>query len=176
MSHLFLAETHHHILYKNVESKHAWEIHSIIASETHEVNLSEAPKRSPREFQCPHPLRHSRFKPKDHKPRNVNPKHKTHKRSALSCRKYGCKGHLARDCRASAYTIELYREYQKCRNPIMEAHEIFVMTLSDTNVENYVVLKKVDSQSMEVVVLDNASTHTILRSQKFFEFPAGSMT
>ena len=179
MSHLLLAETHGNILLKHNESKPAREIHASISSGPHEVNLSEAPRRSPRGFQRRFPPKNSKFKPKDHKPRYVNPKHKTHKQSSSSssssCHKCGRKGHYARECRASTYTIELYRELQKCRNPTRESHALSIPTPSDTDVENYMVLSGNANQSMEVALIDSASTHTILRSREFFDFPAGNM-
>lgn len=66
-----------------------------------------------RGFQRRLPPKHSKFKPKDHKPRYVDPKHKTPKQFFSSCHKCGRHGHFACDCRTSTYIVEMYREVQK---------------------------------------------------------------
>ena len=175
MSALFLAETQQQIVLKNSESKPAREIHATIASETLEVNLSEAPKRLPRGFKRRPPPRHPRFKSKDHKPR-YDPKHKTHNKSSSSYHKCGRKGHFVRECRASAYTTELYRELLKCRKPKRESYAISIPIPSDSDVEIYMALGKAANPSNEVALLDSASTHTSLRNREFFDFPAENIT
>jgi hypothetical protein len=152
MSHLLLAEKHQHILLKNAEARPPREIHTMISAGPHgkpqagfstgspAIHLSNAPRQSPRRFkQRPLP-KHFKFRPKDQKPRYVPKNHKHHKQSSSTCHKCGRQGHYARDCRASPYIVEMYKELQKFRYQNRESHAVVVPSSPNTDVENYMTL------------------------------------
>lgn len=68
----------------------------------------------------------------------------------------------------------MYTKLQILRKEHRESHAVSIPYPSSTNVGNFMVLKIPMTQSLEVSILDNASTHTILRSPIFFSFPAGN--
>ena len=68
----------------------------------------------------------------------------------------------------------MYKELLKLRNQNRESHAVLIPSPSSTDVENYMALRTPMTQSVKAALLDSASTHTILRSLKFFSFPAGN--
>ena len=153
MSYLILAEKHHHILLKNAEARPAREIHTIISVgpstkplagssfRPSAVHLSEAPRRLPRRFKRRPPPRQFKFKSKNQKSRYVPRNHKPSKQSSCSCHKYGRMGHYARDCWASTYIVEMYKELQKVINRNRESHIVLIPSSSNANLENYMALR-----------------------------------
>jgi hypothetical protein len=176
ISHLLLAKKHQHILLKNAEARPPREIHTMISTAPSEkpqarsstrspaIHLSEAPRRSLRGFKRRPPPKHFKFRPKAQKLRYVPKNHKPHKQSSSTCHKCGRQGHYARGCWASPYIVEIYKELQKIHNQNRESYAVVVPSSPNTNIENYMALRTPMIQCVEAALLDNASTHTILRN------------
>lgn len=64
----------------------------------------------------------------------------------------------------------MYQELQKLKEVKREVHTLDALSFNDVNLENYMVEMNPESvSSPRIALLDNASTHTILRSPVFFE-------
>ena len=72
------------------------------------------------------------------------------------------------------YVIEVYKELQKLRSQNRESHAVQLPFVPNTDVENYMISMTPMIQGIEVALLDNASTYTILRSLMFFTFPVNN--
>ena len=88
-----------------------------------------------------------------------------------NCHKCGRKGHYAKECRASAYVIELYREVQRLKNQPRKNYNFDVQPNQNLDLENYMTVRGNVIPRPDVALLDSASTHTILTDPRFFEFP-----
>lgn len=194
MSHLLLAEKHQQLLLKNAESRPAREVHSTVAAgparqaaavEAHAAEASRRPPRgSYRKSQPSHMAREMRAygkrdvhvrrdqprpRPNPYKPRTYPPK-----QIQGNCHKCGRKGHFAKECRASPYTVNMYKELQQLRNQTrqtynFENHNPNLPPYND-DVENYMTISGQRSSNPNEALLDSASTHTILTNPKFFHF------
>ena len=121
MSHLLLAEKHQQLFQKNAESRPAREVHATepimreaqatSATQT-EAHATQAPKRPPKGFTKKFTPKHTRYMARGtpQKPKPFNSKHI--KGNGHKC---GRKGHYAKECRASAYVVELYKELQQLK-------------------------------------------------------------
>ena len=171
MSHLLLAKKHQQILFKNAESRPIREVHATTATPKPEVYATEALRRPPRGYtKRPHD-KPKRYVPQGmpHKPK---PHHSSSKTEKGNCHKCGRKDHYAKECRASAYVIELYKEVQRLKGSNRENYNFYVQPNQDMDIENYMTIRS-EASEPNIALLDSASTHTILTYPRFFEFPAG---
>jgi hypothetical protein len=182
MSHLLLAEKHQQLLLKNAEIRPIKEVHSTVhvprefhattATPTSEVYAAEASRRPPRGY-----TKHPHGKPQRYVPRGTphkpKPPHSSSKPAKGNCHKCGRKGHYAKECRASAYVIELYKEVQRLKGNTQENYNFHVQPNQDLDIENYMTMRYSEVSRPDIALLDSASTHTILADPMFFEFPAG---
>jgi hypothetical protein len=182
MSHHLLAEKHQQLLLKNAESRPAREAHATepIMREVHatstsqtEAHATQAPKRPPKGFTkrfTPKPPRYvARGTPQKPKPSHSKP-------VKGNCHKCGRKGHYAKECRASAYVVELYRELQRLKNQSRQNYNLDVQLDNNPDIENFMTLRGISETKANIALLDRASTHTILTNQKFFEFKGKETT
>ena len=173
MAHLLLAEKHQQLLLKNAESRPAREVHVTIPVTRElpvtapEAHATEAPRRPPKGF-----TKRFASKPKRYVPRSTSqqPKHLSSKPSKGNCHKCGRKGHYAKECRASAYVIELYKEVQRLKNQSRENYNIDIQQDNTLDVENFMTVRGNLESETNQALLDSASTHTILTNPKFFNF------
>ena len=176
MSHLLLVEKHQQLLLRNAESRPAREVHATepIMREVHatsatqtEAHATQAPKRPPKGFTkkfTSKPTRYvARGTPQKPKPFNSKP-------VKGNCHKCGCKGHYAKECRASAYVVELYKELQQLKNQSRQNYNQDVQIDNNPDIENFMALRGTSKNKANIALLDSASIHTILTDLKFFEF------
>ena len=106
--------------------------------------------------------------------------HKTTE-SSLTCHRCGSLGHIVKNCRSSQYLVNLYKELQdlKSKSTPREAHSLDLSREAhsvdfsdlDPELENYLVsTSKLAPDSLDIVLLDNATTHSILRHPNYFQF------
>ena len=141
MSHLLLAEKHEQCLLKNAESRPAREVHTTTtqpAAATEikvEAHAAEASRRPPRgSYRKTHPSHQTRetraysksdahkgYHKRDentrrepHRPRVNQFKPRNYQTCQFqgNCHKCGRNGHLAKDCRAPPYIVNMYKELQ----------------------------------------------------------------
>ena len=180
MSHLLLAEKHQQLLLKNAESRPIREVHSIqVPREFHAtsaINLSKAhvakasrrPSRGYTKRPTSKPQRYV-ARGTSHKPKPPSPS----KSIKGNCHKCGRKGHYAKECRASSYVVELYREIQRLQNQPRENYNYNIQPNQDLDIENYMTSRRNGIPTSNIALLDNASMHTMLTDPRFIEFPAG---
>jgi hypothetical protein len=95
---------------------------------------------------------------------------------------------VARDCRADEHLVKVYKELQELKGKQRKVHTLDAPSLERTDLENYMVcIQPIESASPEasvgsasmlrtsevhhdVTLLDSATTHTILRDPKYFDF------
>ena len=94
---------------------------------------------------------------------------------------------MSQACRAREYVVKMYKELQQFRKGQRESHSLDAPSLDGTDLENYMTITDeysgaqpivtsiytTSSKSQadeEIVLLDNGSTHTILRDPKYFDF------
>jgi hypothetical protein len=197
MSYLLAAEKQQQLLLKNAESRPNKEVHT--------AKLAARKPKGPKgkdsrgKSKQPPPKAKDRSSPS----RNSHQK-KTSKGEPRSCHKCGRKGHIAKDCQAGDYLIQVYKELQQLKSKQPEAHAVDAPSFEDT--ENYMV-QLLDlgestrleptfekdpkdqttgpapralslysgSNHQEVALLDSATTHTILRDPLYFSF-SGNQT
>src|ERR1700738_3787469 len=56
--------------------------------------------------------------------------------------KYGRNDHYAKECRASSYVIELYREVQRLKNQPRKNYNFNIQPNQDLDIENYMTLRE----------------------------------
>ena len=200
MSHLLLAEKHQQLLLRNAESRPAREVHTTAAPvhpttmvEAHAAEASRRPpKGSYRKSYPSHPARemraygksdvHKGYNKRDEHIRREPPRPRTNQFKPRTftprpfqgnCHKYGRKGHFAKDCRVPSY-INMYMELQQLRTQNRQAYNFenpYPNPAPDTkNIENYMTIYEQHSSNPNEVLLDSASTHTILTKPEFFHF------
>ena len=165
MSHLLLAEKHQQLLLRNAESRPVREVHATaaaLATPKPEVFAAEASRRPPRGH-----TRRPHGKPKRYVPRGTPNKSKPHHSSSKpekgNCHKCGRKGHYAKECRASAYVIELYKEVQRLKGSNRENYNFHVQPNQELDIENFMTVRNEENLEPGIALLDSASTHTILK-------------
>jgi hypothetical protein len=187
MSYLLLAEKQQQLLLKNAESKPA--------KEAHTMEMPARPPRGPGKSQQKHHGRasssHPKAKSSNHgksNSSNSKPYQPRTQPDIHSCYKCGRKGHVARDCQADEHLVKVYKELQELKGKQCEVHTLDAPSLERTDLENYMVcIQSIESASPEasagsastlrkaevhrdVALLDSATTHTILRDPKYFDF------
>lgn len=82
----------------------------------------------------------------------------------------GCKGHFTKDCKASPYLVELYKELQQFRNRACQNYNFKTLDLPnlDYYVENYITVYEQPMSNPDVALLDSASIHINLTNAQFF--------
>ena len=139
-----------------------------------EVHVAEASCRPPRcSFRKTPPKWYN--KPttgNPHRPTHFPPKYEQARPTSGNCHKYGRKGHFAKDCRASQYIIDMFRELQVLRNKPRQNYNFEPSNMPEFyyDVENFMAIYEGTSSNQDVALLDNASTHTILSMVEFFHF------
>ena len=172
MSHLLFAEKHQQILLEKCgKQTDQGGARYNCNNPKPEVYAAEASRRPPRGYtKRPH------GKPKRYVPRGMphkpKPHHSSSKPEKSNCHKCCRKGHYAKEYRASAYVIELYKEVQKLKGSNRENYNFHVQPNQDLDIENYMTIRS-EEFGPNIALLDSASTHTILTNSRFFEFPAG---
>jgi hypothetical protein len=78
--------------------------------------------------------------------------------------------HFARDCYTLRYFTKIYQELQQLKKEKQEAHTLDAPSLDETDLEDYMVNTIQPIDHPDVALLDSATTHTILRDQKYFDF------
>ena len=192
MSYLLLAEKQQQLLLKNAEARPAKEIHnaevmkhakatskappSTARNLDREAHSSDAPRRKPRgNWKSKHEWnRNSKIQryANRNKGNRTTQTHQSDTPEKGSCHKCGRKGHYIKECRASQYIADMYKELQSLRKGKRETHTLDApsLTLSELDPENYMCLESVPASKAKVALIDSASTHTILQDQAFFEF------
>lgn len=148
MSYLFLAEKQQQMLLKNAEARPAKEVHTMNMKEVRQSNsvstsqnktgeqkqethASEAPRRKfktswhPKRKWNPSNIK-QRYNPKSEKPESST-------QSSIkkgSCHKCGRTGHYIKECRASQYIVDMYKELKSLREGKRETHTLDVPSLS----------------------------------------------
>ena len=186
MSYLLLAEKQQQLLLKNAESRPAKEVHTSEVMNHTRISSSapSASQKQPNHSRGSHtPDAPKRRQKGDWKPRNdwksknqrytkPKPSQSNGKTVKSTCHKCGRVGHYARECHASQYVIEMYKELQTLKDGKRETHTLDApsITLSEMDPENYMVLSRSTTSKAKIALLDSASTHTILQDPAFFEF------
>jgi hypothetical protein len=131
-----------------------------------EIHIAEASRRPPRgSLRKPNPKWHRNpATGYQNKPRNYQPRFDQRKHVQGNCHKCGKKGHFAKDCRASQYLVELYREVQQLRNKPRQNYNFEASDLPDLDyeVKNYMTVYEETTPNQDVALLDSGSTHIIL--------------
>ena len=142
------------------------EVHASSSTQT-KAHATQAPKRPPKGFTkkfTPKPLRYV-ARGTTHKPKPLHSKP-----VKGNCHKCGRKGHYAKECRASAYVIELYRELQRLTNQSRQNYNMDVQIDNNPDIENFMTLRGKFEDKANIALLGSASTYTNLTNPKFFEF------
>ena len=114
------------------------------------------------------------------KAQSSDARHKTAE-SSLTCHRCGRLGHIVKHCRSSQYLVNLYKELQdlKSKSTPREAHSLDLSREAhsvdfsdlDPDLENYLVsTSKLAPDSLDIALLDSATTHSILRHPDYFQF------
>lgn len=178
MSHLLLVEKHQQLLLKNVESRPAREVHATIpdtrefhatSSTLSEAHEAKALRRPPKGFTKRSTLRSARYVAQG---TPQKPKSSVQRLVKGNCHKCGRKGHYAKECRASAYVVELYKELQKLRNQSRDNYNLDIQYDNSPDIKNFMTIRGKSKSRSDIALLDSASTHTIFTNPNFFEFSA----
>ena len=112
-----------------------------------------------------------RYRENQYKPRQSQPR-----QPQGTCHKCRRKEHFAKECRASPYVVNMYRENQQLRNQTRQSYNfenpnpnMDISPYTD-DVENYMTLFETHSSNPNEALLDSGSTHTIFTNPKFFNF------
>ena len=89
-----------------------------------------------------------------------------------TCHKCGRQGHYAKECRASQYITDMYKELQALKGGKRETHTLDASSFTRTELdpENYMVGEGEPVNTAKIALFDSASTHTILQDHALFEF------
>ena len=116
-----------------------------------------------------HRYNHGRHEPYNQNDRNGQSSQTNRSETRGACHKCGRHGHYARECRAPEYFVEMYRELQKLKEEKREVHTLDAPSFNDVDPENYMIQIDRQNPKSNIILLDSASTHTILRESRFFE-------
>ena len=190
MSFLLLAEKEHQILLKNIEARLAQDTSTV---ETHAVEIGLKQKHKQRHQTCRQvpPRDKSRNPSQSQSQSQLQNRHQPKSRgqsnegrsppndqNSQTCHKCGRTGHIARNCRASQYVVSIYKELQdlKSRPVPREAHSLDIQAL-DPKLENYLMsTSRMAHDGLDTALLDSATTHSILRQSKYFQFEDCNLT
>ena len=139
-------------------------------NESRESHVSEAPRRKPRgEWKPRHQWNKSKNQRYANKTQSTQSPSKTTKGT---CHKCGRQGHFAKECRASPYITDMYKDLQALKGGKRETHTLDApsLTLTELDPENYMVNEEEPVNTAKIALLDSASTHTILQDHALFEF------
>lgn len=130
-------------------------------SKVHVTEASHRPSRG--SFRKP-PFRPSRYLVWEipHKPQPFFPKSVKD-----TCHKCGRNDHFARECRATSYVVEMYKELQKFRDQSRKNYNFHIHSDSNQDVKNYMIFHDQITLNPYVVFLDIAFIATILTNQFF---------
>lgn len=185
MSHLSLVEKQHQLLLRNAE---AWPVREVHATTPF---TSAPPTFSTLRRPLHYPRRKPLFKPPRYVPRtNCKPYAFLNASQCDTYHKCGRQWHFANSCHALAYFIKIYQELRQLRGMKRESHTFSILSNLHPNsdsptkldldlaldVENYMVVSGTPQIVMEFALLDNASTHIILRNHDFFDFNPANTT
>jgi hypothetical protein len=167
MSYLLAAEKQQQLLLKNAESRPNKEVHT--------AELAARKPKGPKgkdsrgKSKQPPPKAKDRSSPS----RNFHQK-KTSEGEPCSCHKCGRKGHIAKDCRAGDYLVQMYKELQQLKSKQPEAHAVDAPSFEDT--ENYMVqlIDLGESTRLEPVFEDDPKDQTTGPAPRALSLYSGS--
>ena len=90
-----------------------------------------------------------------------------------NCHKCGRQGHFAKDCRAPPYLVNMYKKLQQLRLQPRQNYNFENPNPSSSThgLESFMTIYGKHTSEPDVALLDSGSTHTILTSPEFFQFP-----